>query len=107
MRAVATSLRGKGFVVRRYGPTEEGVASSSLPCSSRDPVVFSGARVVGGSVVVVGGSVVVVGGSVVVVVGWVVVAAPSVVVDGEPAGIGPGAAVEIGGAVVLRLGVTC
>jgi hypothetical protein len=70
-------------------------------------VVFSGARVVGGSVVVVGGSVVVVGGSVVVVVGSVVVTAASVVVDGEPAGPGPGAAVEAGGTEVLRLGVTC
>ena len=56
-------------------------------------MVFSGATVVVGSVVVV--------------VGWVVVAAPSVVVDGEPAGTGPGAAVEVGGAVVLRRGVTC
>ena len=70
-------------------------------------MVFSGARVVGGSVVVVGGSVVVVGGSVVVVVRLVVVTAASVVVDGEPAGTGPGAAVAVGGAVVFRLGVTC
>jgi hypothetical protein len=106
MRAVAMSLRGKGFVVRRYGPAEEGGASSFWPCSSRDPVVFSGATVVVGSlVVVVGSAVVVVVGSV-VLVGWVVVTAPSVV-DGEPAGTGPGAAVEVGGAVVLRLGVTC
>ena len=59
-------------------------------------------------VVVVGGSVVVVvGGSVVVVVvNWVVFAVADVVVDGEPAGTGPGAAVEVG-AVVLRGGVTC
>lgn len=64
-------------------------------------MVFSGATVVGGSVVVV------VGGSVVVVGGSVVVTAPSVVVDGEPAGTGPGAAVEAGGAVVLRLGIPC
>jgi hypothetical protein len=72
-------------------------------------VVFSGATVVGGSVVVVvGGSVVVVvGGSVVAVVGGsVVVTAADVVVEGEPAGTGPGAAVEVG-AVVLRLDVTC
>ena len=70
-------------------------------------MVFSGARVVGGSVVVVGGSVVlVVGGSVVVVVRLVVVTAASVVVDGEPAGTGPDAAVAVGGTVVFRLGVT-
>jgi hypothetical protein len=87
-------------VARRYGPAEEGGASSFWPCASRDPVMFSGATVVGGSVVVVGGSVVVVGGS-------VVVTAADVVVDGEPAGTGPGAAVEAGGTVVLRLGVTC
>ena len=63
---------------------------------------------VGGPVVVVGGWVVlVVGGSVVVVVRLVVVTAASVVVDGEPAGTGPGAAVAVGGAVVFRLGVTC
>ena len=94
------------FVARRYGPIEEGGACSSWLCSSRDPVGFSGAPVVVGSVVVLVGSVVVVVGSVVVLVGSVVVTAPSVV-DGEPAGIGPGAAVEAGGAVVLRLGVTC
>jgi hypothetical protein len=82
-----------GFVARRYGPAEEGGASSFWPCSSRDPVVFSGATVVGGSVVVVGGS--------------VVVTAADVVVDGEPAGTGPGAAVEAGGTVVFGLGVTC
>ena len=70
-------------------------------------MVFSGATVVVGSLVVVGSAVVVVVGSVVVVVGWVMVTAPSVVVDGEPAGTGPGAAVEVGGAVVLRLGVPC
>src|SRR5215213_2753375 len=93
-----------GFVARRYGPAEEGGASSFWPCSSRDPVVFSGATVVGGTDVVVGGSVVVVGGSVVVVGGSVVATAADVVVDGEPAGTGPGAAVEAGGAVVLRLG---
>ena len=96
-----------GFVARRYGPAEEGGASAFWPCSSRDPVGFLGATVVDGSVVVVGGWVVVVGDSVVVVVSWVVVAAPSVVVDGEPAGTGPGAAVEVGDAVVLRLGGTC
>ena len=62
---------------------------------------------VGASVVVVGGSVVMVGGSVVVVGGSVVATAANVVVDGEPAGTGPGAAVEAGGTVVLRLGVTC
>ena len=63
---------------------------------------------VGGSVVVVGGSVVlVVGGSVVVVVNSVVVTAADVVVEGEPAGTGPGAAEAAGGAVVLRVGVTC
>ena len=61
---------------------------------------FSGPTVVGGSVVVVGGSVVE------VVVGSVVVTAADVVVDGEPAGTGLGAAVEVG-AVVLRRGVTC
>jgi len=65
-------------------------------------VVFSEATVVGGSVVAV-----VVGSVVAVVVGSVVVTAPDVVVDGEPAGTGPGASVEVGGAVVLRLGVTC
>jgi hypothetical protein len=93
-------------VARRYGPAEEGGASSSWPCSLRAPVVFSGATVVVGSLVVVGSVVVVVVGSV-VVVGWVVVTAPNVVVDGEPAGTGPGAAVEAGGAVVLRRNVTC
>jgi hypothetical protein len=72
-------------------------------------VVFSGATVVGGSVVVVvGGSVVVVvGGSVVVVGGSVVATAADVVVDGEPAGTGPGWPVAAGGTAVLRLGVTC
>jgi hypothetical protein len=95
----------RGLVARRYGPAEEeGGACSSWPCSSRDPVVFSGATVVVDSLVVVGSAVVVVGS--VVVVGWVVVTAPSVVVDGEPAGTGPGAAVEVG-AVVLRRDVTC
>ncbi len=70
---------------------------------------FLGATVVDGSgvVVVVGGWVVVVGDSVVVVVSWVVVTAANVVVDGEPAGTGPGAAVAVGGTVVLRLGGTC
>jgi hypothetical protein len=100
---------GEGFVARRYGPAEEGGASSFWPCSWRDAVVFWGATVVGGSVVVVGGSVVVVvGGSVVVVVGGsVVVTAADVVVDGEPAGTGPGAAVEAGGTMGFRLGVSC
>ena len=70
-------------------------------------MVFSGATVVGGSVVVVGGWVVVVGDSVVVVASSVVVTAADVVVDGEPAGTGPGWPVAAGGTAVLRLGVTC
>ena len=80
-------------------------------------MVFLGATVVDGSgvvvvvddsvvVVVTGSVVVVVGDPVVVVVGEFMVAAADVVVDGEPAGTGPGAAVEVG-AVVLRLGSTC
>ena len=100
-----------GFIARRYGPAEEGGAFAFWPCSSRDPVGFLGATVVDGSgvVVVVGGSVVVVvvGSVVEVVVGSLAVTAADVVVDGEPAGTGPGAAVAAGGTVVLRLGVSC